>query len=264
MNGGRERRLSFGPVADLYEQTRPSYPEPLVSEVIDYAGLHTGDRILEVGAGTGKATRLFAARGHGILALEPSAEMAAVARRVCGEFPGVTIVEQDFEGWEIEPSAFALLISAQAWHWTDPGTRYAIARRALRDGGALAVFWNRPDWSACALRAALAAAYEAVAPDLEPTGPAHPGFTAEDLVPDWRAEVGALDGFSGPEVRGYPWTARYSAEQYVGLVSTHSDHIALEPSLRETLLNAVATAIEANGGTLELPHVTRLCLARAV
>jgi SAM-dependent methyltransferase len=261
----RERRLSFGPVADRYERARPSYPDALVDEVLDYARLEPRDRILEVGAGTGKATRLFAGRGHPIVALEPSAEMAAVARRVCSLYPGVTIVERDFERWEIEPTAFALLLSAQAWHWTDPETRYATARRALRDGGALTVFWNRPDWSSCSLWKPLADAYRSTAPGLEPSGPMHPTTATVDLAADWRAEIEAVsDGFGRPEVRGYPWIARYSAEQYVELLSTHSDHIALSPAIREPLLGRVAEAIDGHGGTLELPYVTRLCLARAV
>jgi SAM-dependent methyltransferase len=236
----------------------------LVDEVLVYAQLQPDDRILEVGAGTGKATRLFAARGHTIVAVEPSAEMAAVARQVCALHPGVTIVERDFERWEIEPAAFQLLISAQAWHWTDPETRYATARRALGGGGALAVFWNRPDWASCPLWKPLADAYRSTAPGLEPTGPMHPRTTTIDLAVDWRAEVEAADGFGRAEVRGYPWTARYSAQQYVDLLSTHSDHIALNPAVRDTLLERVVLAIDAHGGTLELPYVTRLCLARAV
>jgi SAM-dependent methyltransferase len=260
----RERRLSFGPLADLYERARPSYPPALVDEILLYAQLQPADRILEVGAGTGKATRLFAVRAQTIVALEPSAEMAAVARQVCDRHPGVTIIERDFERWEIEPGAFQLLVSAQAWHWTDPETRYATAREALRDGAALAVFWNRPDWLSCPLLEPLAEAYRSTAPGLEPGGPMYPMTAALDLAAGWRAEIEAAAGFGRAEVRGFPWTARYSADQYVGLLSTHSDHIALSPSVRDTLLQRVSETIDAHGGTLELPYVTRLCLARAV
>lgn len=216
----RERRLSFGPVADLYERVRPSYPEALVDDVLDHAGVGAGERVLEVGAGTGKATRLFAARDHPVVALEPSPEMAAVARRACAGFPNVAVVEFDFESWPVEPAGFKLLISAQAWHWTDPDTRYATARRAVVAGGALAVFWNRPDWPACALGAALAEAYRRAAPELAPTGPMHPA-TAHDLVLGWRDEIDAADGFERAEVRGYPWTARYTAGEYARLLCTH-------------------------------------------
>ena len=65
-------------MADLYDHARPSYPSALVDDVLDYAGAVAAAtvRALEVGAGTGKATALFAARGLNVLAIEPSAEMA--------------------------------------------------------------------------------------------------------------------------------------------------------------------------------------------
>jgi len=130
-----QRRLSFGRVAELYEQARPSYPAELVDDVLAYAGLEDEEPILEVGAGTGKATRLFAERGHPVVAIEPSAEMATILRHVRAEFPAVQMVETVFGSWRAPPARFALLISGQAWHWTDPATRFANAHAALRTGG---------------------------------------------------------------------------------------------------------------------------------
>jgi SAM-dependent methyltransferase len=260
---GQARRLAFGRVAGLYDEVRPSYPGALIESVLAFAGLGRQDRILEVGAGTGKATRLFAARGTAVVALEPSAQMASVARRRCAAFRSVTIVESDFEHWEAEPEAFKLVAAGQAWHWTDPRTRYRIARRALVEGGTLAAFWNRPDWSLCPLRPALVAAYTDAAPAWPPSGPMHPMVPAGHLVRDWPAEIDAAVGFEEAEVRSYAWAARYTPEQYVQLLSTHSDHIVLEPSVRRELLDGVASAIRRHGGVLELPYVTRLGLARA-
>src|ERR1700712_1812259 len=66
-----EQRLAFGSVAELYDRARPSYPPGAIDDVVAHAGLQTGDTVLEVGAGTGKATVLLAQRGLGVLALEP-------------------------------------------------------------------------------------------------------------------------------------------------------------------------------------------------
>ncbi len=55
-----DQRLAFGSVAELYDRARPSYPEALVDDVIAFAGVMPPTRLLEVGAGTGKATRLRA------------------------------------------------------------------------------------------------------------------------------------------------------------------------------------------------------------
>ena len=259
-----ERRLAFGRVAELYEKARPSYPRDLVEQVAEYARLEPGDRILDVGAGTGKATRLFAGRGQEIVALEPSAEMAAVARSALDGLAGVTIVESEFERWEPQAGPFKLAISGQAWHWIDPEVGYARARALLTRGGALAVFWNFADWQNSPIRPALDEAYREAAPELEPTGPMHPLARRGDLSPDWEAEIAATDGFAAPEIRNFSWRQRYSADAYVRLISTHSDHVVLEPAIRERLLARVAKAILAYGGEFELAYGTRLCLARAV
>jgi SAM-dependent methyltransferase len=103
-------------------------------------------RVLEVGAGTGKATVLLAERGLEVVALEPSVEMAAVARRNCGRFPHVAVTDVTFQNWPAEREAFQLVVSAQAWHWIAAEVRYSKARDVLTPGGALAVFWNRPLW----------------------------------------------------------------------------------------------------------------------
>lgn len=259
-----DRRLSFGQVAELYEQARPSYPDALVDDVIAYAGLLDDDAIVEVGAGTGKATRLFAARGYRVVALEPSAEMAEVAGRLLGSYPAIQIVETDFESWEAAPVPFGLLISAQAWHWTDPKTRYANARRVLRPGGALAAFWNENHWEPSQLRTELDQAYEEAFPDREFPSPMRAAGDRSGALAEWSAEISGADGFDDAEVRDYPWLCRYTADEYVRLISTHSDHVILDRPTRDRLLDRVSAAIKRHGGAFEVRYVSRLFLARAV
>jgi SAM-dependent methyltransferase len=266
MTGGSplERRLAFGSVAELYGQVRPAYPGELVEQVVDSAQLEPGDRILDVGAGTGIASRQFAATGHSVVALEPSAEMAAVARAASRDCPTVSVVQAEFERWTVPATPFKLVISAQAWHWIDPAVRYARAREALTAGGALAVFWSHVDWRRAPLGPALDRAYHEGAPDFAPTGPMHPRTRQRDLIPDWEVEIAAADGFEKPEVRSFSWRQSYGADGYVRLLSTHSDHIVLDPDICSGLFERISRAIETNGGVLEVPYVTSLCLARAV
>ena len=134
----REQRTVFGEVAELYERTRPGYPDGLFDAVLEFGDLHAGDRALEVGAGTGKATRGFIARGLDVLALEPAPGMADVLRH---SYPSV--IETTFEDWTVDRGAFGLLYAAQAWHWVeDHPAAYARVADALRDGGTIALFWN--------------------------------------------------------------------------------------------------------------------------
>lgn len=256
------RRLVFGEVAELYERSRPSYPAALIDDVLALAPLD-GRRAVEVGAGTGKATRLFAARGVAVVAIEPSAEMAAVARRTTAEWPGVQVVQADFEDWRPADERFGLVFSAQAWHWVDPEQGFTRARAALIDGGLLAAFWNRPTWVGSPLRDELSAVYRTTAPQMTSDGPLHPDNEPDFDEADWERDIAAAEGLKRAEVRRYDGTARYTAGEYVDLLATLSEVRLLEEATREALRTAVGLVIERHGGTVSLPMTTSLCLAWA-
>jgi SAM-dependent methyltransferase len=259
----REQRLVFGEVAELYERHRPVYPEAMVDDLAEMAGLEPGALVLEVGAGTGKATAMLARRGLSVLAVEPSAEMAAVARRVCAPYPGVRIEQADFERWDPADREFPLVFAAQAWHWVDPSVGFAKAATVLRPGGVLAACWNRVAWAGAPLQEAVLEAYRQTAPEiLAETDPIHPGSTIAPDEPEWRRAIAATSGLGAADVRDYEWSTTYSGGDYAALLETHSTIRVLEPERRAALLGAVAQAIEEHGDQLVLPLVTRLCLAR--
>lgn len=257
----REQRLVFGEVADLYDRHRPSYPPGLIDDLVEIAELDGTKPVLEVGAGTGKATVMFAERGIPVVAVEPSAEMAFVARRNCRRYPGVEIEQSDFEQWDPRERRFPLLFAAQAWHWVDPAVGVAKALEVLSPGGVLAAFWNRLAWDRSELRSALIEAYERAAPELWRESPMHPAnLRLEDR--DWESEVGGVDGLTEPEVRYYEWAVDYSAADYTALLNTTSDIRLLDEERRTALFTAVADVIEAQGKPLTVTMDTRLCLAR--
>jgi SAM-dependent methyltransferase len=258
------QRLLFGEVADLYDHHRPSYPGALVDDLLAEAAVPDGRRAIEVGAGTGKATELFAARGAAVLAVEPSLAMAALARRRCAAYPGVEIVESDFEALDLNGEMFPLLYAAQAWHWIDPDVRYRRARTALGAGGLLGVFWNRPAWGRTELRAALSAVYRRHAPDMETDSPMHPDNPSPQGDEDWAAEIAPVREFADPEVRIYRWSQDYTGGDYAALMNTLSDFQRLQADRRARLLAAIESTIAERGGTLTMPMITRLHTARAV
>ena len=263
MGAGRfdtEQRLAFGEVATLYHAARPSYLPESIDAIMDAGPLADGDHVVEVGAGTGKLTALLAARGLRVTAVEPSAEMAAVAARTCADLAGVQIVGGDFEHFVPDRPA-AAVISAQAWHWVDPEMRYRQAHRALRDRGLLASIWTFPDWDRCGLRDALRDAYASAGPSLTPDFPMHPASAPERLAGDWETETVAGGLFSAPEVRVHRWAQDYDGAAYARLLATHQDHILMDAAGRDRLLGAVAAVVDGAGG-LSLPLNTSVCLAR--
>lgn len=256
------QRLVFGEVAEAYDRFRPTYPERLIDDLVGLARLDGSAPVLEVGAGTGKATVLFAARGIPVLAVEPSAQMAAVARRNTSALARVEIEKGDFERWDPRGRRFPLVFSAQAWHWVDPELGYPKVREVLWPGGWLAVFWNRFAWAQSELRQELTEVYQRVGPELRSAGGMHPGTPDPDSGHDWEMEIASADGFTDAEVRVYEWDRTYSTAEYVGLMATASDVRLMEETGRSALCAAVTEVIDANGGKVAIRMRTRVCLAR--
>jgi SAM-dependent methyltransferase len=254
-----EQRLVFDEVAELYDRVRPGYPAALVDDVIALSGIAAGGRILEIGSGTGLATEPFARRGFRILGLEPGAAMRERARARLARFANVELALSSFEEWRLEPEAFELVISAQAFHWVRPEVRFAKSAAALREGAALAVFGNVELDEQTALRAALDDAYARHAPAL--LGPGGAAWYSERETIEKSFADSAC--FGPVEFRSYPWSRAFAAGEYVDLLRTHSNHRLLPEAQREALHAAVREAIERHGGRAEVRYEAQLYLARS-
>jgi SAM-dependent methyltransferase len=247
----REQRLVFGEIAEQYDAARPSYPDALFDAIIDFGGLQAGDRALEIGAGTGKATAGFVGRGLRVYALEPSPAMAVILRG-----KGVEVEETLFESWHPPPDGLQLVYAAQAWHWVHGDDRYDKVAAALAPGGTVALFWNKGrEWKG-ALGADNDAAYAQHAPELA-------GGKQWQL--DWVADgLGACAAFEPPTRRTVTWNRSYSRDEWVELLGTHSDHRILPPEPRARLHRAVGEAIDRHGGQVEVVYDVELFLSRRV
>ncbi len=134
---------SFGAAAALYERARPTYP----SEALDWLLPDGSPEILDLGAGTGKLTRLVAERGLHVEAVDPSEQMLAELKQLLPEVP--THVGSA-ELIPVPDASFDAVVVAQAWHWVDVPRAAAEVARVLRPGGQLGLIWNdrddRVDW----------------------------------------------------------------------------------------------------------------------
>jgi SAM-dependent methyltransferase len=263
LSDAREQRLVFGEVAEVYDRARPGYPSALVDDVLAFTTSPPA-RALEVGAGTGKATVAFARRGLDLTALEPSPEMAAVARHNLRSLPQVTLLVSSFEDYEPRAGRFDLVFSAQAWHWVDAALRYLKAHALLEVEGVLATFWNRPVWGESTLGRALDHVYEKCAPELRARGVGLPGLGQSGGSDDEVSEMEGSGLFEGVQKREYRWGETYDAERYVELLTTQSDHRMLDDARRQRVLDGVREVIDAHGGQLALDYVTELYLGRRV
>lgn len=232
---------------------RPSYPEQLVDEVV--AELPGGD-VIEVGAGTGKATALFAGRQLRITCVEPDAGMAAVLAENCASCANVEIVTESFEEWQ-PARLYDGLYAAQAWHWTTPEHRYRNAARALRERGVLALFWNGTDWDQTPLAEVIDNVYRrhGLLRDDRPKPSRDPKQWPLD-------ELQALRTFADVELRTYRSTARYSTEEWCDYAASTSEHLILDQGRNAVLLADLRRSIDREGGVVEIARHCDLFLAR--
>src|SRR5262245_46726859 len=122
MAGAERRQLGrlFDEVPELYDRVRPTYPDELFADLVAITGLDPRSSVLEVGCGTGQATRSLAALGCSVTAVEQGPGMAALARERLAGAPDVVIETSSFEQWDDRGRRFDLLVAASAWHWVDP------------------------------------------------------------------------------------------------------------------------------------------------
>jgi len=242
-------RTTFNSASSRYHRARPEYPAALFDALVRLARLRPGDRLLEVGCATGKATIPLARRGFQITCVELGADLAAEARRNLHGFPGVTIVNEAFETWEPPQPGFALVFAATAWHWIDPAVRYRKAWELLRDGGHLAF------WSATHAFPAGGDRFfheiQDVYDEINEGLPAGAQFLEAAELPDERAEIEATGLFTDVEIRHFGWEIEYTAEEYIRLLDTFSGHIAMAQWQRDRLYGEIRRRLaERPGGRL--------------
>ncbi len=217
----------------------------MVDEIV---ALLPGTALVEVGAGTGKATVQFGVRAVEISCIEPDPQMATVLAENCRELPNVTVTVSAFEDFETL-RLYDGLIAAQSWHWTDPVRRWAKAASLLRTGGVIALFWNRTQSHLTPLAPALTEIY------LRHGIPASNALSPDKSPPAWpRDDLEAQQTFADVEVRTYSSVHNYSTQEWCDYMASTSNILILEPAKRLEVLAETARVIDDQGGGILEEH----------
>lgn len=223
------RALTFGAVAKAYEQFRPSYPPELVESVLVYAQQPISTA-LEIGAGTGKATRVFAGHGITVTATDPDAAMLAELRK---HLPaGVKTVQAAFENLPLD-TKYGLVYAAAALHWTRPEGRCRRIAALLDSGGIFASFGGPIHLADRAVEDDVRAARE-------------PFLESDDVPPPEQTPPGSMQ-WPGTELQRAEWFVdvqqslierrlTMSAHGYVRYLSTVSAYLQLPVVDQEQVL----------------------------
>ncbi|MET8787575.1 class I SAM-dependent methyltransferase [Streptomyces sp. NPDC004589] len=240
----------FNEVPELYDRVRPGYPDELFAHLAAVTGMDERSSVLEVGCGTGQATRSLAARGYSVTAVEPGAEMAVLARRRIAAFHNVEVETSTFEEWDDRGRHFDTLVAASSWHWVDLSIGWQRAHDVLRPGGWVALLGH-----VVVRRPGEPEVYAETADLHERFSPGNPGWCHPPLEDEVRAtdegwgQVDGPGGLFGPTiVRWYPTVQWFDGEGFADLLRSQSLYRRLDPDVREPLLDAIAQRIRTQMG----------------
>jgi ubiquinone/menaquinone biosynthesis C-methylase UbiE len=236
---------SFGAAAEAYDRARPNYPVEAVTDALGPPPQH----ILDLGAGTGKLTRVVAGAGYDVVAVDPDEGMLEVLGRSA---PQVDRRRGTAEAIPADDAAFDAIVAGQAFHWFDVAKSGPEMVRVLRPGGLVALLWNiratgQQDWIAT---------YD------ELVNMVHDASRDEEPP-----QLGPL--FTAPQVRWYEHEQRITVDDLVALAESRSYVITAAPDDRERILNGVRdlgdqTLAATGEDTLRLPYRLQVWTARAL
>jgi SAM-dependent methyltransferase len=228
--------------AAAYERGRPSYPASAVDLLVEELGIRPGATVVDLGAGTGKWTRLLAERGPRVVAVEP---VPGMREELAAAVPGVEVLDAPAEAVPLPDGSVDVVTAAQAFHWFDAPAVLAECARLLRVGGGLGLVWNERDESVpwvAELNAIMRG----------PRG----GVPAYEEHIDWAAVVAADGRFTALEHRAVGSAQEVDEAMLLDRVRSTSYIAALPSERREGVLEDVRRLVAGFPERFVGPHRT--------
>jgi ubiquinone/menaquinone biosynthesis C-methylase UbiE len=264
-----ENRKHFDEIVEAYERRRLEYPCELFKDVLEYSGIGTDKKAIEIGAGTGKATMPFLDAGYHVTAVELGENMTAFLQDKFMNNMSFSVVNTAFENASLPENSYDLIYAATAFHWVNPKIGCPKIFRLLKTGGAVALFrYHAIAADGERLYEDIQAVYEkhfysfyttnnrpvrkSKEDFMKPSEILH-GFGFEDLK---------LYGFTDISMKFYDGSRTFSPDEYIELLDTMSDHRGMPEENRATLFAGIKEAILRHGGHHEVKYIFQLYMGR--
>ncbi len=254
---------TFDTAAAAYEKYRPGYTEELYKTLFDYIAIDGSSRVVEVGIGGGQATLPILKTGCSLTAVEYGENFSKLCKKKFEEYKNFSIINDKFENTPFPESQYDLVYSASAFHWVPEDIGYPKVYHMLKPGGAFARFANHPygDKGNPALSTEIDKLYSRYyCPYYGKDTKAETEYGEEQAVR--RAQIAEKYGFVHIRHAMFHRTRTFLAKEYIELLETYSDHIAMEKKIREEFFAKIEEAIHQYGGTVTIYDTIDLQLAR--
>lgn len=249
---------TFNTVSSEYDKWRPTYVPELYEDIFSVKEINQSSNVLEIGIGTGQATLPILEKGCSFTAVELGEKLAEYTQNKFGNYKNFNIINSKFEDFECPPNSFDLIFSASAFHWIPEKIGYTKVYRILKSGGFFARFANHPykDKGREEIHVAMQKIYAIYMPGaLSGTE-----YSKEDAQN--RADISKKYGFVDVNYKLYHRTRSFNAKEYVSLLGTYSDHIAIEEKKRLKFFAEIQKVIEDLGNKITLYDTIDLQLER--
>ncbi len=254
----REQKTTFGRISELYEKTRPSYPQALIDDIITFSSISQNGKILDVGCGSGQATLPFAQHGFNVLGIDISQDLVGIARNKCTKYVKVDFQIAPFEEVKLPESSVDTIVCGMAWHWIAPEIRYKKAIKLLKQGGTLALFWYHQDKTKSTLVSEIREVFGKHGH--AESGPT--GTRVHLLVKEICEELKQNTEFTPIELREYAEELKYTKEQYLNLISSYGWFQTLTEEKQHALTKELEQPLKKYEEPLIIPYKYTLVLAK--
>ncbi len=265
----RNNRTFFDEIVINYDKVRWGYPDELYMDINRYIGPKSGKKALEIGAGTGKATVQFLNMGYDVTAVELGVHMSEFLLDRFKDYTDFNVVTATFEDASLEEDNYDLVYAASAFHWVDAEIGCPKVYRLLKQGGTFVLFRNNP------VPADGEEIYEEIQSVYEkyyhsyytsrkrPVRKSREDFwKPSEIYNSFRFEDLELYGFRDVIMKLYDASQTYSADEYIALLDTYSDHRGLPDVNREALYAGIKDVILRHGGQHKVDYIFQLYMGR--
>jgi len=256
-----KRNESFDKVAKVYDEIRPSYPQELINDIIDKTEISCEDKLLEIGAGTGKATIQLAEKGLQIHCVELGQNLADILIKKCLNYPKVTVDVASFEQWQPKPKeTFDLVYCAQAFHWIDPQIRYKKCHSLLNENGHIALFWYGPSNEISKVNLEINSLIEKYVPNYSNNDVEKNNYMETREMR--KAEIVSSGLFTDVQIFEYLWENALNTDMYIKVLNSYSGYAVLKDELKIKLNKEVENIVNKHGGIVKSKLMFNLFIAK--